>query len=97
MPRKRPDNAQEWLDLYERKHQRAYDNYQQTGETRFDYQVEEYEVLCDALRALINKRVEMTDIWAKRRSNCEHVIDSINKSEYSRDEVVSFLRDAIYW
>ena len=97
MPRKRPDNAQEWLELYERKRQRAYDNYQQTGETRFDYQVEEYEVLCDALRALINKRVEMTDIWAKRRSNCEHVIDSINKSEYSRDEVVSFLRDAIYW
>ena len=97
MPKKRPENAEEWLALYEQKYQRAYDNFQQTGMTRFDYQTEEYEIICDALRALAHKRADMADIWAKRRTNCEYIIDSMRKSEYSRDEVVSMLRNAIYW
>lgn len=97
MPKRRPDNAKEWLELYERKLQLAYDNYQESGLTRYDYQVAQYDTICDALRALVYKREALEDTWAKRRRNCEAIIDTMRKPEYSRDEVITFLRDAIYW
>ena len=92
-----PNNAKEWLERYEKKYQRAYDNYQATGDAKYDRQIWEYECICDAFRALIEKREQHDADMKKRRKNCNWVTGSLLKHTYDRDEVIKLLNDAVFW
>ncbi len=92
-----PNNAKEWLERYEKKYQRAYDNYQATGDAKYDRQIWEYDCICDAFRALIDKREKRAEDLVRRRSNCKWTIDRLCKASYSREEVIKLLNDAVWW
>lgn len=94
---KRPETYEDWLERYEHKRELAYDNYQGSGEPRFSRQEEEYSVICDALRALIEKDKDVIETWAKRRDSYDYMVSRLMKSEYTRDEVEDMLRRAVYW
>lgn len=94
---KRPETPKEWLERYEKKLLRAQQNYQETGDPKYDRQVEEFEVVTDALVALIQKQEERQVDIKKRITNRDAVIDRLIKDNYSRGEVLELLRDAVYW
>ena len=92
-----PDNAYEWLERYEKKYKKADDNYQATGDPKYDRQVWEYRSICDAFRALVEKREKRAADFESRRSNCKWAIDRLCKASYSREEVIKMLNDAVWW
>ena len=95
---KRPETTQEWLNRYEKKRIKAFDNYQSTGEPRYDRQEEEYRVICDALRALLQKENDRDDTIRQRMMNKDSTIDRMTyKEEYTRDEVIKMLNNAVWW
>lgn len=94
---KRPETPKEWLERYEKKLWRAQQNYQETGDAKYDRQVEEFEVVTDGLVALIQKQEERQVDIKKRITNRDAVIDRLIKDNYSRGEVLELLRDAVYW
>ena len=97
MARKAPETLQEWLDRYEKKASRAYMNYQDTGDPRYDRQYYECDIIAECIRAKINERNILQQEREKRTRNCEAQCDRLIKSEYSRSEVFIMLHDAIYW
>lgn len=94
---KRPETTQDWLDRYESRRIRAFDNYQSTGEQRYDRQEEEYSVICDALRAKLETEKEREVDVKKRMNNMKHVTDNLMKDEYTKDEVIEMLQKAVWW
>lgn len=89
----------DWLDHYEKLRQKAFDNYQTSGEPRYDNALAKYEKICDGFRALIEQKDERDKSINKRIANCNYVIDRLKAHEpnFSFNEVVKLLRDAIYW
>lgn len=94
---KQPENAKEWLSRYEKKYQKAYDNYQATGDPKYDRQVWEYSCICDAFRALIEHKDERNVNISQRITNRDWVIDKLVQPTYTRKEVVKLLHEAVYW
>ena len=92
-----PETTQEWLDRYEKKYQRAWDNYQNSGMARYDSQSYEYQVICDALRAKLKLEGERDDEIRKRMRNCNHVTENLYKETYTKAEVVDLLGKAVWW
>jgi len=92
-----PETTREWLEHYEKKYQRAFDNYQATGEARYDRQQYEYDVICDAFRALLRQKSERDDSIRQRLVNMNAVVDRLVNDKYTRAEVIKLLRDAVYW
>ena len=94
---KQPETAYEWLERYEKRYQKAVDNYQNTGEARYDRQVWEYDCICAAFRALIEKKEEQGVDMKKRLANCNWTIEQLINPSYTREEVIKMLRTAVYW
>jgi len=94
---KRPETLEEWLARYEAKQHKAFVNYQDSGEPKYDRQIEEYELICDGIRALIERKEERNADIKKRIVNRDYVIDQLLKPAYSRAEVVKMLHEAVYW
>ena len=89
--------TKEWLEHFEKLKLKAFDNYQSTGEERYDNAQEKYDVICDGLRALLEKKEEYDGTIKKRLTNCQYVIERLGDGPYSRNEVIKLLRDAVYW
>lgn len=94
---KRPQNAKEWLERYKVKLDKAFRNYQDSGDAKYDRQAEEYEVICDALEAKIAMNKEREIDIKKRMNNRDWAIDKLIKPEYTKEEVKELLNDAVYW
>lgn len=94
---KAPETAYEWLERYDKRYKRAYYNYQETGDPKYDRQIREYECICDAFRALIEKKEERGIDIKKRNTNRDWVIRQLIKPTYTREEVIRMLHDAVYW
>lgn len=97
MGAKLPETPEQWLDRYHKRYLKAYRNYQETGMQKYDTQAYEYEVICSAFRAQIEKRAEDNDWHMKRVRNCKAVIDRLVNESYTKAEVVELLRQAVYW
>lgn len=97
MAPKRPENAREWLARWEKRRQKAFDNYQSTGIQRYDDYEDECSVVCEALRAYIERQSERTEDTCRRMTNRDWAIDKLVKGTYTRAEVVKMLHDAVYW
>lgn len=92
-----PETTKEWLQRYEQKRDKAYRNYQDTGDGRYDRQYYEYDVICDALQARLELKEERAVDIKKRMANRDWVIGTLVKNKYSKDEVIKMLQDAVYW
>lgn len=94
---RQPETAREWLDYYEKLRARADDNYQQTGEPRYDNAEHKYSAICDAFRARIAQEQEREVDIKSRMNNCNYVIDQLISQTYTKAEVVEMLRKAVWW
>ena len=92
-----PETTQEWIERYEKRESRAYKNYQETGDAKYDRQQYEYSKIVDAFRALDHKESEYHEQTQKRTTNCKYVLDRLRKDSYTREEVKELLQNAIYW
>ena len=93
----RPETLQEWLARWGKRRLRAFENYQSTGHPRYDAQLEECELVVDALMAKIAQSEERDFDVKKRMTNCDAVIDKLIRDTYSKDEVIRLLKDAVWW
>lgn len=92
-----PETTQEWIERYEKRYQRAYDNYQQSGDARYDSQQYEYRCIADAFEAKLKQEKERGDEIQKRMRNKNFAVDRLYKNEYTREEVIKLLDDAVWW
>lgn len=92
-----PETTKEWFERYEAKMNKAYYNYQETGDSRYDRQEHEYRAIADAFEAKLREESERDDTLRKRRVNCDYVVERLHKSEYTRAEVVEMLNNAVWW
>lgn len=92
-----PETTQGWIERYEKREDRAYRNYQETGDIKYDRQQYEYSKIANAFRALNRKENEYHEQVQKRTKNCKYVIDLLRKDSYTREEVTELLQNAIYW
>lgn len=98
MGRKTPENAKEWLERYREKANRAFRNYQNSGDPRYDRQIWEYESICSAFEALLERREERNTEMQKRIRNKDWMIEhQLLDMTYTREEVIKMLNDAVYW
>ena len=94
---KRPETAAEWAERYERKARKAYDDYQATGISRYWRQFEEYDMICSAFSALLDRRKDREADIRKRCINRDWAIDKLVHASYTRNEVIELLNEAVYW
>ena len=94
---RRPKTAAEWLERYEKKAQKAYNDYQATGIARYYRQYEEYDIISAAFRALADRSDKRAAEFERRLSSCNRVKDRLLCEKYTREEVIDLLQDAIYW
>jgi hypothetical protein len=92
-----PETTQEWIDRYQKRYDRAYDNYQQSGEQRYDSQAYEYQCIVSAFEALQKREDERDRELERRRVNMNAAVDRLYKNEYTRDEVIKLMNDAVWW
>ena len=97
MARRAPETLQEWLERYEQRADKAYMNYQSTGDPKYDRQYYEYDTIAECIRAKMRERQVLQLEREKRTRNCNAQCDRLLKPEYSRSEVFIMLHDAIYW
>lgn len=94
---KTPETPQEWLERYEKKRDKAYQNYQETGIQKYDREFHKYDQICEAFHALIQHKEERKSDIKKRITNKNAVIDNLLLQKYSRAEVIKMLNEAVYW
>lgn len=94
---RRPETLHEWLERYQNKADKAYWNYQDSGEEKYYRQYEECGMIAECIQARLDaKALHQQDI-DRRTRNCEWQCSQLLKLEYSRDEVIKLLHDAIHW
>ena len=94
---RRPETLHEWQERYQKKAEKAYDNYQESGDGKYERQYEEFDMIAECIQAKIDSKDLLLQEREKRARNCEWQCDKLVKLEYSRDEVLKLLHDAIYW
>lgn len=95
---RRPETTEEWLAKYEELRFKAFDNYQSSGDPRYDRLIEKYDKICDGLRALIEKEDDRDRELERRMKNKNVAIDGMTfKAEYTREEVIEMLNNAVWW
>ena len=92
-----PETTQEWIERYQKRYDRAFQNYQESGDPKYDRQSFEYGKIVDAFLALEKKEDEYHNTISKRTKNFQYVVDRLYKDEYTKAEVIDLLRNAIYW
>lgn len=95
--RKRPETTEEWLKRYEDKYNRAYENYQSSGDPKYDRQADEYYTIVGGLHAKLEAEKEREVDVKKRMNNMKHVTGNLMKDEYTKDEVIEMLQKAVWW
>ena len=89
---------EEWAYYYDTLAQRAYTDYQATGESRYDNRHYQYSQIAEAFRALAREKGEKEIDMKKRMTNCDYVIGRlIPNKDYSFTEVCKLLKEAVWW
>ena len=95
---RQPESIGEWIDHYTKLRDRNYQNYQDSGEAKYDRACEKYDVIIDGLIALEEKRSGRKDEINKRFTNMNGVVERIcYKDTFTLGEVKKLLYDAVYW
>jgi len=92
-----PETTRGWIERYEKRYQRAWDNYQNSGEKRYDSQAYEYQCIVDAFRAKQDREDERDEQLHRRMRNMNAMTERLYKEEYTRDEVIDLLGKAVWW
>lgn len=94
---RRPETLHEWLERYQSKATKAYRNYQNSGESRYYREYEKCDMIAECIQARLDaKDLRQQDI-DRRTRNCDWQCSQLLKLEYSRNEVIKLLHDAISW
>lgn len=97
MSKRQPETPAEWLEHYEKLRNRNMQNYQLTAEPRYLNAEFKYACICDAFRKAVDHDDEYRSDIKKRMSNCAGVCDRLAKPDYSKEEVIKLLKEAVYW
>ena len=92
-----PESNEQWLDHYQRLYERAEENYQSTGESKYDNARYKYQCIVTAFEALLKKEGGKAADLAKRQQNCRAVVENLYKDSYRKAEVEKLLNDAVWW
>lgn len=100
MAKKKEDwTLEDWRDYYEKLRQKAFDDYQSTGESRFDNRERQYSVIVDAFNAYIDFNNEEDTEKMRRRRNILAYADKLQdmgKTHFTIGEVKKILSE-ISW
>ena len=84
----------EWRDYYENLRQKAYMDYQETGESRYDRRELQYAKIVDAFNGYLDFKDEEDHERLRRKRNIESYADRyVNKENFSKNEVLKLIRD----
>ena len=97
MAKRLPESDREWLEYYEAKYQKAFDNYQSTGMSKYETEAYRYERIVDAFTAKLAKREDKEDLIKQRMVECAHVCENLIYTDYSREQVKELLYKAVRW
>ncbi len=92
-----PETTSEWIAHYENLRYKAAQNYQETGDPKYDRAAYKYSVILDGLRALEREKDERDKDIVKRMRNRDSAVDQLLKEEYSKEEVIELLEKAVWW
>ena len=93
MARTREDwSMAEWRDYYARLAQKASNNYQQTGEGRYDREFYKYDTIVDAFNGYLEYKDERDNDRERRLHNIDaYVADRTHKDAYTKAEVMAMI------
>lgn len=97
MASRTPETTKEWLEYYEKRQSKFYRMYQETGDPKYDREQYKFGCICDAFQAKLEMEGEREADIRKRLKNKDWIVNNLAKNEYSKDEVIKLLNDAVYW
>lgn len=94
MAKKHEDySMEEWRDYYNKLYQRNYDNYQQTGDSRYERAYYQYQKIVDAFNGYIEWKKEEDTARKRRFDNFHNFLqNNVLEEKYTRAEVFQLLR-----
>ena len=88
----------DWRDYYEKLRQKASDDYQSTGDGRYDNREHQYSVIVDAFNGCIAYRDEVDEDRMRRRRNLQAYADKLQgKENFTLGEVKKILDDVSWF
>lgn len=88
----------QWIEYYDKLSNKNYMAYQESGLARYENAYIKYEQIADAFRAKAGQEKESGADMKKRMNNKNFVVERlIPGKDYSYDEVVKLLNDAVWW
>lgn len=87
-------SMREWRDYYEKLRARAFWNYQNSGEPRYDREENRYSKIVDAFNGYLENQDEVDTDRIRRKHNIDEYAERHTLKEmYTRNEVLKMLRD----
>lgn len=84
----------DWHDYYDRLRKKADDNYQNSGDSRYDRERYRYEVIVEAFDKAVEYNDERDNAKMRRMRNIDAYMERlVPKGEYSRAEVMRLVDD----
>lgn len=83
----------EWCKYYEALQKKAYMNYQETGEPRYDRAELRYGKIVDAFIGYLENKSEVDSDRLRRKRNADAYAERLAKDTYTRDEVVRMIKE----
>jgi len=83
----------EWRDYYDTLAKKAYQNHQETGESRYDRENHRYEIIVKAFNGYLAHKSEEDEAKMKRLRNVEAYIKQISGDVFTRAEVLRMIRE----
>lgn len=85
-------------EYYDSRAKKKYDDYQQTGERRFEREYIKLDMIADAFRAKAREEGEHEVDIKKRMANRDFAIGNLIPGKmYTKAEVEKLLHDAVWW
>lgn len=85
-------SMEEWRDYYEKLAQRAYQNYQESGESRYDREYFRYDTIVKAFNGYLEYKDENDNEKLRRLHNIDaYVAEHIYNDTYTKAEVMRLI------
>lgn len=92
-----PESNAGWAQYYDRLRQKADDCYQDTGDPKYATRSYKYGACADAFSVAADTADWKATEKQRRATNIQHIIDSLDRDSYTKDEVKRVLTNIMYF
>lgn len=93
-----PESVNEWIEYYDKQYRRAYENFQETGESRYETAYIKADEAANAFRVKAELRNEVDTAKMRRIRNANALIDKLpHGKDFSREEVAEYISEVARW